>query len=36
MIYIIESQLRYILDYLATLDRTRAAALAARTGSPGG
>jgi cation diffusion facilitator CzcD-associated flavoprotein CzcO len=30
MIHIIESQLRYILDYLATLDRTGAAALDAR------
>jgi cation diffusion facilitator CzcD-associated flavoprotein CzcO len=30
VIYIIESQLRYILDYLATLDRTGAAALDAR------
>ena len=33
MIYIIESQLRYILDYLATLDRTGAAALDARPGA---
>jgi len=33
MIHIIESQLRYILDYLATLDRTGAAALDARRGA---
>jgi cation diffusion facilitator CzcD-associated flavoprotein CzcO len=33
MIHIIESQLRYILDYLATLDRTGAAALDARPGA---
>jgi cation diffusion facilitator CzcD-associated flavoprotein CzcO len=33
MIHIIESQLRYILDYLAALDRTGAAALDARPGA---
>jgi hypothetical protein len=33
MIHIIESQLRYIVDYLATLDRTGAAALDARPGA---
>ena len=33
MIHIIESQLRYILDYLAVLDRTGAAALDARPGA---
>ena len=33
MIHIIESQVRYILDYLATLDRTGAAALDARRGA---
>jgi cation diffusion facilitator CzcD-associated flavoprotein CzcO len=33
MIHIIESQLRYILDYLATLDRTGATALDARRGA---
>ena len=33
MIHIIESQLRYILDYLATLNRTGAAALDARRGA---
>jgi cation diffusion facilitator CzcD-associated flavoprotein CzcO len=33
MIHIIESQLRYIQDYLATLDRTGAAALDARRGA---
>jgi len=33
MIHIIESQLRYILDYLAALDRTGAAALDARQGA---
>lgn len=33
MIHIIESQLRYIQDYLATLDRTGAAALDARPGA---
>ena len=33
MIHIIESQLRYIVDYLATLDRTGAAALDARRGA---
>jgi hypothetical protein len=33
MIHIIESQLRYILGYLATLDRTGAAALDARRGA---
>ena len=33
MIHIIESQLRYILDYLATLDRTGADALDARRGA---
>jgi hypothetical protein len=33
MIYMIESQLNYILDYLATLDRTGAAALDTRPGA---
>src|SRR5215469_12668580 len=33
MIHIIESQLRYIVDYLATLDRTGAAPLDARRGA---
>ena len=33
MIHIIESQLRYILDYLAALERTGAAALDARRGA---
>jgi cation diffusion facilitator CzcD-associated flavoprotein CzcO len=33
MIHIIESQLHYILDYLAVLDRTGAAALDARPGA---
>ena len=33
MIYMIESQLNYILDYLATLDRTGAAALVTRPGA---
>jgi cation diffusion facilitator CzcD-associated flavoprotein CzcO len=33
MIYMIESQLNYIVDYLATLDRTGAAALSAKPGA---
>jgi cation diffusion facilitator CzcD-associated flavoprotein CzcO len=33
MIYMIESQLNYILDYIATLDRTGAAALDTRPGA---
>jgi len=33
MIYMIESQLNYILDYLGTLDRTRAAAMDTRPGA---
>ena len=33
MIYMIESQLNYIADYLATLDRTGAAALDTRAGA---
>jgi cation diffusion facilitator CzcD-associated flavoprotein CzcO len=33
MIHIIESQLRYVMDYLATLERTGAAALDARPGA---
>ena len=33
MIYMIESQLNYILDYLGTLDRTGAAAMDTRPGA---
>jgi cation diffusion facilitator CzcD-associated flavoprotein CzcO len=36
MIYMIESQLNYIVDYLATLDRTGAAALDTRPGAQQG